>query len=87
MSSLNGAGPPWPSYLGATNGALPEFVRVLKSNGASRWVPANPKKKDDAPGFYFRARIDFDVVADGHVIDSQKLHLPPGLRVQNDPVD
>jgi hypothetical protein len=73
------AGPPWPEDIRSTNGALPEFVSIQEVGGKARWVAADPKKADTAPGFYNRARIDFDVVADGQIIDAQKLHLPAGM--------
>jgi hypothetical protein len=73
------ASPPWPADIVSTNGALPEHVRAKKEDGKLRWVVADLSNRGHEPGFYYRARVDFDVVADGHIIDANKLRLPNGM--------
>ena len=78
-------GPPWPASL-STNGMLPEFVVAKEINGKLRWVPADfekDKKAHRTLGFYNRARVDLDLVIDGHIIEVENLHLPDQTPVRD----
>lgn len=83
-------GPPWPAEIVRANGGLPEWVTAIREvDGKLRWTAADigavlKEIKDSrvpAPlavdGFVHRARIDLDLVADGQVIDLDKLQFPP----------
>lgn len=84
------AGPPWPATILATNGALPEYVKSQEVNGRLEWMPANLQEEmtniQKRAGFVYRARIDLDLVADGKVIDPDRLQIPHGTTVNADGV-
>jgi hypothetical protein len=64
------AGPPWPDSIRNKDGMLPEYV-VGTVDG---WVPAD---KAGWGGVEHRARVDIELVADGQVIDLNRIPLPP----------
>ena len=64
------AGPPWPEGLKARSGELPEYV-VHKGG---EWVPFDGT---DRVGFRHRARVDIVLVADGEIVDLNRIPLPP----------
>jgi hypothetical protein len=70
----------WPQDLVGPNGELPEYVVAKKKSpdGAMTWVAADPHAPGDQPfpGFYFRARIDVELVVDGDIIDLNRTQLP-----------
>jgi hypothetical protein len=65
------AGAPWPAYLTAATGELPEYVTVEND----KWVPATA---DERKGFLHRVRVDIVLVTDGRVIDLNRIELPAG---------
>jgi hypothetical protein len=78
-------GPPWPASIVGKDGELPEFVVAEKgAEGRLAWVAADPREKPDKHrGFYYRARIDVDLVVDGETIDLNKVKLPDDARIED----
>lgn len=75
---------PWPEYLIGENGELPEWAVIKKQDeGPVKWIPADPRNKetDDFPSFYYRIRIDVELVVDGEVIDLNRIEFPEGVTV------
>jgi hypothetical protein len=74
------AGPPWPSDIISPKGELPEYVVAQEENGELRWVAADPEKdrKENVmrASFYSRARVDIELVIDGHIIDWSTISPP-----------
>jgi len=80
-------GPPWPAEIFSTNGALPEFVLAREVEGKLRWVAADyqkDKKENKITGFYYRARVDLEIVIDGQVIDWNSIRLPAGTPIHDE---
>lgn len=80
------AEPPWPGDIVSTNGGLPEYVVGKEENGTMRWVPANleaDRKENRFVGFYYRARVDLDLVVDGQIIDLNAIRLPANSPVHD----
>jgi len=81
------AGPPWPAEIFSTNGALPEFVLAREVEGKLRWVAADyqkDKKENKITGFYYRARVDLEIVIDGQAIDWNSIRLPAGTPIHDE---
>ena len=66
---------PWPKDLVGPNGELPEYVLSTESEGKQRWVAVD-KTNDKTVSFFYRARIDIELVVDGKVIDLNRIKLP-----------
>jgi hypothetical protein len=43
------------------------------------WVPVQPG--DENKGFYYRARVDLELVADGEIIDLNRIKLPTEIPI------
>jgi hypothetical protein len=69
------AAPPWPDEIRSATGVLPEFVRVEKVDGESKWVPAQQDKP--MRGFLHRVRVEIELIVDGEIIDLNRVPLPP----------
>ena len=63
-------GPPWPDHIKSESGALPEYV--VNKNG--KWVTYSEKEGEEY--FVGRARIDIELVVDGHIVDLNRIPLP-----------
>ena len=63
------AGPPWPDSLKSGSGELPEYV--ARQDG--EWVPFTGT---DPVGGRYRARVDIVLVADGEIVDLNRITLP-----------
>jgi len=66
--------PPWPAEIVSPTGELPEYVQALREDGRLTWVPGVRGRWER--GWLFRARVDFELVADGSVIDLNRIQLP-----------
>jgi hypothetical protein len=77
------AGPPWPESIVGKNGELPQYVVADKSaDGRLSWVAADPwEDSDKMRGFYYRARIDLELVVDGAIIDLNRVEIPDDIRL------
>jgi len=53
---------------------MPEFVQANDVNGVRTWTAA--KIGEDRKGFYYRARIEIELVVDGNIIDLNRISLP-----------
>jgi hypothetical protein len=73
---------PWPKEFYGEKGELPEFVRSELNEGKLRWVKGEPEK--GPLGFYYRARIDVDLVVDGKVIDLNRIGLAKDGPIEDD---
>jgi len=69
-------GPPWPESVKLANGSLPEYV-VISEDGMA-WGPAIGEV---STGFRHRARIEVELVADGEIIDFNRIMVPPGTSI------
>lgn len=69
-------GPPWPASVNMANGLLPEYV-VISQDGMT-WLPAIGEV---ASGFKHRARIEIELVADGEIINFDKVMVPVGTPI------
>jgi len=68
---------PWPESLAGKDGELPQYVVSEKQeDGTLKWVAADPYADAKPRGFYFRARIDVELVVDGDIIDLNRTRLP-----------
>lgn len=65
-------GPPWPESIKLPNGSLPEYV-VISEDGMT-WVPTIGEVPS---GLKHRARIEIELVADGEIIDFNRILVPP----------
>jgi len=63
---------PWPDYLKSSSGELPEYVVFDHDN--AKWLPAD---KTERAGFMNRARVDIVLIADGNIVDLNRIQLPP----------
>lgn len=66
--------PPWPKELISATGELPEYVQFVQEGGRRTWVASDRDHKQR--GFLHRARVDFELVVDGSVIDLNRIQLP-----------
>lgn len=74
------ANAPWPAYLKADDGGLPEYVVSQKGeDGRLRWVPS--EIGDELKGFHNRARVDIELVIDGEIIDLNRIRFPEHVRI------
>ncbi len=64
-------GPPWPESIRMPNGSLPEYV-VISEDGMT-WAPAIGQTRNR---FKHRARIEIELVADGRIIDFDRIMIP-----------
>ncbi|MBP8911526.1 MAG: right-handed parallel beta-helix repeat-containing protein [Phycisphaerae bacterium] len=69
-------GPPWPLSVMMPDGSLPEYV-VISEDG-SQWVPA---VGNVTGGFRHRARVEIELVADGHILDFRRILVPAGIPI------
>lgn len=69
-------GPPWPESINMPNGSLPEYV-VLSQDGMT-WDPAIGEVPS---GFQHRARIEIELVADGEIINFDRVMVPLGTPI------
>lgn len=67
-------GPPWPESILSPRGTLPECAVPRNGN----WIPWDGKK---LRGFIFRARVDIMLIADGEIVDLNRISLPPDTPV------
>lgn len=65
-------GPPWPQSIMLSDDTLPEYVAI--SEDGMQWVPAIGKAPS---GFRHRARIEIELVADGRILDFNRILVPP----------
>jgi hypothetical protein len=80
------AQPPWPSNIVSSNGELPLYVVAEKTNDILRWVPADlerDQKEGKFRGFYYRARVELELVVDGTIIEPARLKIPLDTPVQD----
>jgi hypothetical protein len=73
------AGVPWPAEIISADGSLPEYVISKEVDGKMHWLPADLEKdrrEKKTVGFYNRARVDVEIVADGTIIDLSRIQLP-----------
>lgn len=66
--------PPWPAEIVSADGSLPEYVRMSVEGGRASWVPGDPH--GPIVSFFYRARVDLELVVDGSVIDLNRTQLP-----------
>jgi hypothetical protein len=67
--------PPWPESVYLPNGKLPEYVKISKDS--KTLVPViGDLSKQPVTGFFFRARIEIELVVDGQIIDLNRIQLP-----------
>jgi hypothetical protein len=66
---------PWPTSIIGPNGELPEYVQVSHEVGYMTWIPAD-RESGLSKGFLHRARIEIELVVDGHVIDLNRVPFP-----------
>jgi hypothetical protein len=64
-------GPPWPQSIMLPDGTLPEYVAI--SEDGMQWVPAVGKVPN---GFRHRARVEIELVADGRILDFNRILVP-----------
>jgi hypothetical protein len=64
-------------YLYDGQGGLPEYMALSEG----KWKPSNDKT--GASGFLYRARTDIVVVADGKIIDGNRLAVPKDTRLED----
>jgi hypothetical protein len=69
-------GPPWPASVNMPNGSLPEYV-VISQDGMT-WLPAIGEVPS---GFKHRARIEIELVADGEILNFDKVMVPVGTPI------
>jgi len=62
-------GPPWPDDLKLPTGGLPEYV----VNDDGKWVAFDGTNR---LGFIYRARVDIVLIADGEIVDLNRIPLP-----------
>jgi hypothetical protein len=67
-------GPPWPASIISPEGELPEYVQAAEVDGVKTWVAA--KLGEGQPGFYYRARVEIELVVDGIIIDPERIDVP-----------
>jgi hypothetical protein len=73
---------PWPRYLYSDSNALPEYVYFNNDANDPRWIPAHLPGPHELPkGFYCRARVEIELVADGNTIDMNRIPLPPNTPI------
>jgi len=81
------AGPPWPSSIVSPNGELPEYAVAEEENGELKWVAADPDKdrRENVmrASFYHRARVDIELVVDGHIIDWSVISPPADAPIRD----
>jgi len=68
--------PPWRKYLYSDKGELPEYVALGGEYGSYEWVPAHADYFDRGGIDLYRARVDIILIADGKVIDLNRLQMP-----------
>jgi hypothetical protein len=68
------SGPPWPESIKSPSGELPEYV--VAENG--KWVPYMGQTN---VGFYHRARVDIVLIADGEIVDTNRVAFPKDVQV------
>ncbi len=69
-------GPPWPQSVLLPDGTLPEYVAI--SEDGMQWIPA---VGGIPSGFRHRARVDIELVADGQILDFNRILVPPEIPV------
>lgn len=69
-------GPPWPQSIVLPDGSLPEYVAV--SEDGTRWVPAVGTVVD---GFRHRSRVEIELVADGRILDFNRILVPAEIAI------
>jgi hypothetical protein len=67
-------GPPWPESIKSPSAELPEYVPAV--NG--KWVPYTGQTN---VGFHHRARVDIVLIADGEIVDTNRVAFPKGVRM------
>lgn len=68
---------PFPEEVKDADGCLPEYVSsMLDKDGKLQWQVAD--RECQICGFMHRARIDLELVVDGHVVDLNRIPLPAG---------
>jgi hypothetical protein len=80
------AEPPWPPDIVSTNGELPEYVVPREENGTLRWVSgdrARDTRNNSIQGFYYRARVDLELVVDGQIVDLNAIQLPANTPIRD----
>ncbi|HTY88202.1 MAG TPA: hypothetical protein VMB80_12110 [Candidatus Acidoferrum sp.] len=79
-------GPPWPGDIVSTNGELPEYVSPREENGVMRWIPGDFQRdlKENGFGeFYYRARVDLELVVDGQIVDLNSIQFPTNAPIHD----
>ena len=66
--------PPWPAEIVSPNGELPEYVQVVEKGGRLSLIPGDRDHRER--GRLYRARVDFELVAEGSLIDLNRIQLP-----------
>jgi hypothetical protein len=67
-------GPPWPSSIVLPGGELPEYVQPAEVDGVKTWTAA--KLGEHPTGFYYRARVEIELVVDGKIIALDRIDVP-----------
>ena len=80
------AEPPWPTNIISASGELPEYVVSKEEDGIARWIAADlekDRKENKISGFYYRARVDLELVVDGQIIDLDSMQLPDNTPIRD----
>ncbi len=64
-------GPPWPQSALLPDGTLPEYVAI--SEDGMYWIPAVGEVSN---GFRHRARVEIELVADGQILNFNRILVP-----------